>query len=402
MQSKRADNATNLAVKHGRVMDPARGIDAKLDVVIKDGHIQALVEPSEEYACPEIDASGKLVVPGLIDLHTHVYWGGSSISIRLEDHLIRSGVTTWVDAGSAGAGNFKAFKQYIIDPSPVRIMAFLNISFAGIFGCMNLESGDFESGWVGDLCDLRLANISEAVSMGEAYPQTIVGIKIRAGFSGCDQPGLEPVKIAKQAAEAIHKPLMVHIGFAPPTTGELLATLQKGDVLTHAFREDPNSMLNNSTVPLAELFDARERGVLLDIGHGAGSFSFTAANTLLSHGVQPDIISSDLHAVSVNGPAYDLPTTMSKMLMLGMPLKDVIHAVTARPASVLGLEQELGTLAPGTIADITVLDQESGSFEFQDCFGNVRKSDTRLKPTDLIFGGSVICRSGTSTLRSKN
>ena len=213
---------------------------------------------------------------------------------------------------------------------------------------------------------------------------------------------MEPVKIAKQAAEAIHKPLMVHIGFAPPSTGELLATLQKGDVLTHAFREDPNSMLNNSTVTLAELFDARERGVLLDIGHGAGSFSFTAANTLLSHGVQPDIISSDLHAVSVNGPAYDLPTTMSKMLMLGMPLKDVIHAVTARPASVLGLEQELGTLAPGTIADITVLDQESGSFEFQDCFGNVRKSDTRLKPTDLIFGGSVICRSGTSTLRSKN
>ena len=143
MQSTRADNAANLVVRHGRVMDPARGIDAILDVVIKDGHIQALVEPSEEYSCPEIDASGKLVVPGMIDLHTHVYWGGSSISIRLEDHLIRSGVTTWVDAGSAGAGNFKAFKQYSIDLSPVRILAFLNISFADIT-VLELEAGRFE------------------------------------------------------------------------------------------------------------------------------------------------------------------------------------------------------------------------------------------------------------------
>jgi len=390
MHSMRTDNTAKLVVRHGRVLDPARGIDAKRDVVVEDGRIQALVEPAGEYTCPEINASGKLVVPGLIDLHTHVYWGGSSISIRAEDHLIRSGVTTWVDAGSAGAGNFKAFKQYIIEPSPVRILAFLNISFAGIFGCMNLESGDFESGWVGELCDLRLANVSEAVNMSEAYPETIVGIKIRAGFSGCDQPGLGPVKIAKQVAEAIQKPLMVHIGFAPPSTGELLATLQKGDVLTHAFREDPNSMLENSTTPLPELIDARKRGVLLDIGHGAGSFSFAAAESLLSHGIQPDIISSDLHAVSVNGPAYDLPTTMSKMLMLGMPLTDVIHAVTARPGSVVGMEKELGTLAPGTTADITILEQENGRFEFQDCFGHTRLSDTRLKPVAMIANGRVL------------
>ena len=197
--------------------------------------------------------------------------------------------------------------------------------------------------------------------------------------------------IAKEAAAAIKKPLMVHIGYPPPSTRELLTVLRKGDILTHSFRQDPNSLLENNTTPWPELIDARKRGVLMDIGHGAGSFSFAAAETLLSHGIEPDIISSDLHAVSINGPAYDLPTTMSKMLMLGMSLEDVICAVTARPAAVLGLEKELGTLAPGTTADITVLEQESGRFEFQDCFGQTRISDTRLKPVAMIAGGRIIC-----------
>ena len=155
MNPLEADIMGCLVVKNGMVMDPARDIHARLDVVIRHGRIHALQEPSDAYSCPAIDASGKLVVPGLIDLHTHVYWGGSSISIRAEDHLVRSGVSTWVDAGSAGAGNFQGFKQYVADPSQVRILSFLNISYAGIFGCMNLSSGEFESGWVGDLCELH-------------------------------------------------------------------------------------------------------------------------------------------------------------------------------------------------------------------------------------------------------
>jgi dihydroorotase len=384
------EDSGHLILTNGTVIDPAQGIHQKLDVGIKNGRIHALDRSLDKGSDRVLDVSGKLVVPGLIDLHTHVYWGGTSISINPETCLARSGVTTWVDAGSAGAGNFTGFKRHVIDTAQVRILAFLNIAFAGIFGYMETEGDDIDAGWVGDLCDIRLANVDAAVGIAAKFPETIVGIKIRAGFGGCDFPGIKPVEIAKRAAETIDKPLMVHIGFPPPSTSKLLSVLKRGDILTHAFREAPNSLLDNDGQLLPELASARKRGVLLDIGHGSGSFSFNAARILLDRDVQPDIISSDLHALSVKGPACDLPTTMSKMLMLGMPLEDVISAVTCGPAAVMGLEKELGTMKLGTTADITVLERETGEFEFQDCFNHRKVAQERLTPKALILGGEVL------------
>ena len=381
----------DLILKGGTVIDPAQGIHQEMDVALKDGTVTALSERIDDHAAKDIDVCGKLIVPGLIDMHTHVYWGGTSLGIRPEKILFRSGVTTWVDAGSAGAGNFRGFKEHVIDTSPVRILPFLNIGFAGIFGYIRESPEDTSPTWVGELCDVRLANLNEAVNMAGKFNDLIVGIKIRSGIDGsCDFPGLEPVLIAKSAAEEVGKPLMVHIGYAPPTTLELLPVLRKGDILTHAFRGDPNSLLDEKGRIIPELADARQRGVVLDIGHGAGSFSFDTARKMIEQGIEPDVISSDIHAASLNGPAYDLPTTMSKMLNLGMSLDNIVQAVTYHPATAIGYEKELGSLKVGTVGDITVLELQEGEFLFQDCFNNEIKGKQRLIPALTIASGEIL------------
>ena len=396
MGSNGADKAVvkyDLVLKGGTVIDPVQGIHRKLDVALKDGKIAALSERMEAEAASVVDVSGRLVVAGLIDLHTHVYWGGTSLGVQPEKILKRSGVTTWVDAGSAGAGNFTGFYEFVIKNSAVRIVPFLNIAFAGVFGFMPNRSGETPVTVVGELCDTRLAHREAAVHTARKYSDIIAGMKIRAGIdNSCGYPGLEPVLTAKKAAEEIAKPLMVHVGYPPPTTGELLSVLSAGDILTHCFRDEPNSLLDDQGQILAELSPARQRGVLLDLGHGAGSFSFETARIMLDQGIEPDVISSDLHAFSINGPAYDLPTTMSKMLNLGMPLDRIIQAVTLNPAKAVGYENELGSLKIGTTGDITILELEQGEFEFQDCFGNELTGEKKLVPVITIKDGEILNR----------
>jgi dihydroorotase len=183
---------------------------------------------------------------------------------------------------------------------------------------------------------------------------------------------------------------MVHIGYAPPTTRELLPFLRKGDILTHAFRGDPNSLLDGRGKIIPEVKDARQREVVLDLGHGAGSFSFDTARRMMAQGIEPDVISSDIHAASVNGPAYDLPTTMSKMLNLGMRLDNIIRAATYHPAKAIGYEKELGSLRVGTVGDITVLELQEGEFLFQDCFNSEIKGQKRLVPSLTILAGKIL------------
>jgi dihydroorotase len=394
MISNGADNSDRnyeLVLKGGTVIDPVQGLHSEMDVALKAGKIAAIQERLNTDADRSIDVTGRLVVAGLIDLHTHVFWGGNSLSINPDALLKRSGVTTWVDAGSAGAGNFSGFYEFVIKTSRVRIIPFLNIAFGGIFGFMPNRSQDNPVTVVGEICDLRLAHLEAAVDTATEFADIIVGMKIRAGVdAGCGFPGIEPVLTAKKAAETIGKPLMVHIGASPPTTADLLSVMDTGDILTHCFRDDPNSLLDKHGKVLTELSAARQRGVLLDLGHGAGSFSFEATRKMRQFGIEPDVISSDLHAFSVNGPAYDLPTTMSKMLNLGMPLDRIVQAVTHHPAKAIGFEQELGSLEIGTTGDITVLEYENGEFLFQDCFGNEFSADKRLVPVMTIKGGEIV------------
>jgi dihydroorotase len=380
----------DLLLTGGTVLDPASDGDVApartADVAIDGGRI-ADVSPSlpRERARRTIDVRGRLVTPGLIDLHTHVYWGGTSLGVDPDALSAASGVTTHVDAGSSGAGNFPGFRRHLIERSRVRVLPFLNISFAGIFAFSRRVM-------VGESIDLRLLNVQEAVRVGQEHRDLILGMKVRLGLIAGEGQGLPPLQHTLQAAEALGVRMMVHTDNPPPTRREVLPLLRKGDILTHAFRPFPNGPTVDPGITgriLPELWEARERGVVIDIGHGMGSFSFESAEACLAQGFLPDVISSDVHALCIDGPAYDLPTTMSKLLSLGMPLERVIAAATSAPARAIG-RPDLGTLRPGSPADVTVLDDRSGAFEYMDVTGRTMTGRRRLVPVLTVAGGQVL------------
>ena len=282
------------------------------------------------------DVSGYIVTPGLIDLHTHVYWGGTSLGIDAEEFCRTSGVTTAVDTGSAGPGNFAGFRKHVIEPSEVRILAYLHVSHAGIYGFSHRVM-------VGESEEMRLMNPIDAVAVAEANRDLIVGIKVRVGLHASGTSGIVPLDIALEVAEEVGMPLMAHIDHPPPSYEEVLARLRPGDVLTHAFRPFPNTPATAQGTVKRAVLEARERGVLFDIGHGKGSFAFKTARAMLANGFYPDTISSDVHALCIDGPAFDQVTTMSKFLCMGMPLSDVVAASTVNAAMAL---RRAGTRQP--------------------------------------------------------
>lgn len=362
-------NAGTLTIKGARAIEPAHGTDSIRDVTFSgaktgDDHI--------------IDADGSILVPGLIDLHTHVYCGGTSLGIDPDAYMLSAGVTTAVDTGSAGPGNFAGFRDHVISHSKARILAFLHVSFAGIFGFdRRVQVGESE--------DMRLMAPSDALRVARDNPDTIIGIKVRVGRHASGDQGLAPLKIARQVADELALPLMAHIDEPPPTYAEVLACLGAGDILTHAFRPFPNSPLRDNA-PMPEVIEARARGVLFDIGHGAGSFSFKTARAMLAGGFAPDVISSDVHALCIDGPAFDLPTTMTKFLALGLPIPQIIDAVTLAPAKAIG-RPELGTIDSG---DATLLTMEDGTFDLHDVTGEKLTTSSRFAVTTVIRDGKII------------
>jgi dihydroorotase len=339
----------DLVVRGGRVLDPARGLDGAFDVAIAGGRIAAVERDLPASAATEaLDARGLLVVPGLIDFHTHVYWGGVWNSVDANALAASGGVTTVVDAGSSGAGNFAGFLKYVIEPATCRILAFLNISFAGIIGALGRVD-------VPEAGDVRLMNVAEAVAVAREYPETIRGIKVRLGRHGSGALGLAALQLAIEAAEILGLPVLAHIDDPPPRMSEVLDHLRPGDILTHAFRRAPNTLATRDGAVDRAALAARERGVLLETGHGYLMFSVRVARQVFRHGVHPDIIGTDVYRVSIVRPDISLPAILSKCLALGMSLEQVIRAATDTPARALGLGGRLGTLAPGAEGDVTVL-----------------------------------------------
>jgi dihydroorotase len=377
----------DLVLRGGRVIDPSQGIDRLADIGFAEGRVAAVGDGLSEDARVVEDVAGLIVTPGLIDLHTHVYWGGTSLGV---DPLVlaRGGCTTLVDTGSAGPGNYAGFLEHVIRPSEVRILAYLNVSFAGIYGFSKRVM-------VGESGDLRLMAPIDAVEVASSNRDTLVGIKVRVGFHASGNSGLVPLDIARQVAEQVGLPMMVHIDVPPPTLSDVLARMRKGDILTHCFRPFPNSPAVADGTVLPAVLEARERGVIFDIGHGMGSFSFATARTMLSNGFAPDCISSDVHALCIDGPAFDLLTTMSKFLCLGMPLADVIQAATEHPAHALR-RSELGTFKAGSAGDATLLSLEEGSFDFVDSTGARLNGRSRLVSQGVVIGGKMWHRAGQS------
>lgn len=376
--------AYDLLLTNGHVIDPAQGIDGTADVAFAGGKVAAVGgRIGTGVAAQTRDVAGCYVFPGLIDLHTHVYHGGTFLGVDASVVARASGMTTAVDAGSAGAANINGLFSLVAPLTPVRILAFLNLSFTGIFA----DDGRIR---MGEAEDLRLLNIPHCVEAAKAHRDRVVGIKIRVGASTTAHLGAAPLHMAIRAAErAGNLPVMAHIGAdLPPRLEDIVDPLRRGDILTHCCTPKMNSPLTHDGFLRDCMVAARERGVVMDVGHGAGSFGFGVARRMLELGFAPDVISSDVHVRCVDGPAHDVLVTMSKFLHLGLPLADVVRAATARPASVLR-RPDLGTLAPGAAGDASIIEIRRGPVTFVDSIGARLEGDGQFVARGIVLGGQL-------------
>lgn len=356
------------------------------DIAVKNGFIAAIDKTINQSSALEYSVDSLLVCPGLIDFHTHICWGGGW-GVDADKIGPKSCVTTLVDFGTCGAANISGFIEHIVKKSQLNLYSFLNIAFNGLSGAVYAPD---VSVYVGELEDLRMAIPDRAIQAGTQYHSIIRGIKIRCCSDAAGTNGVVALRTAKKVSLSLKKPLAVHIGTPPATVEEILPVLEKGDILTHAFRGDPNSLIDGQGNVVTEAIEARKRGVLFDIGHGSGSFSFDTAEKLIKKGFYPDVISSDLHVFSIDGPAYDLPATMSKFLGLGLSVSEIIERVTLRPAQAINITEKAGTLAVGRPADIAVLEIERGNFNYSDTCEKTLCFDQRFSPKMTIKDGELI------------
>ena len=373
----------DLIVKGGRVIDPSQSISAVRDIAISGTKIARLGPdiPSAD-ARNVLNAKGKIVTPGLIDVHTHVYDGVAPLGIPADPNCIAKGVTTALDAGSAGAHTFPGLRKYVINVVDTRVFALLNISVVG-------QSTLSDDNPYGELLDLRYANPKLAIRTIEQNRDVILGVKIRLTENIAGGHDLEALHLAREAADAVKLPLMVHIGGSHSTLDAILAVLKNGDVVTHCYRDGSGGILDDRGRILPSVHAAIARGIHLDVGHGAGSFSFDVAEKALKQDLLPGTISSDVHQFNVNGPVFDLVTTLSKFLHMGLTLEQVIERCTANPANTFGFPKGLGTLRAGAEADVAVLTMAEGDFDLVDSLGVHRLGHRKLIPAATVKAGRI-------------
>lgn len=373
----------DLLIKGGRVVDPSQKLSAVRDVAIAGGKVVRVAENlAEADARQVLDAKGKVVTPGLIDVHVHVYDGVAPLGIPADPTCIAKGVTTVLDAGSAGAHTFPGFRKHVINVVDTRVFALLNIAVVG-------QSTLSKDNPHGELLELRYVNPKLAIRTIEQNRDAILGIKIRLSANITGERDLKALALAREAADAVKLPLMVHIGDSHSPLSEILPLLAKGDVLTHCFHGRANGVLDEKGRVRPEVKAAIAKGVHLDVGHGAGSFDFDVAEKALKQELLPGTISSDIHQFNVHGPVFDLATTLSKFLHLGLSLDQVIERAATNPANVFGFPKGLGTLREGAEADIAVFALAEGDFTFSDAHGKKRVGQRKLIPAATIKAGKL-------------
>ena len=374
----------DILLKNGHVIDPLNNIDRKMDVAItaqKVAAVEADINPA--LAKQTVDVTGRYVTPGILDIHVHVYHTREpeGLSVMADSHSFRSGVTTMVDTGTAGAKHFLHFKRTVIDQVKTRVFAYVNIVDLGMIG-------DFEQ-------DIRTMDPELCAATVLMYPDLCVGVKTahywtRLPWDAEHQPWAA-VDRAVEAGNLCKKPVMVDFWPRPPERSYqelILEKMRPGDIHTHVYAQQ-FPVLDDNGKPNRFLFEARERGVIFDVGHGAGSFWFRNAYPAMQNGFSPDSISTDLHTRNVHGVVVDMQTTMSKILNCGMPLQEVIYRSTVTPAQEIG-HPELGHLSVGAEADVAVFNLLEGDFTFVDCGRAKMKGDRKFECVMTLRAGEIV------------
>jgi dihydroorotase len=379
-RSLNAEQQYDLIIRNAHVIDPAQEIDDVMDIAISGDAIAGVGDYSAARAAETIDASGLYASPGWIDLHVHVFDGAvTSGGVHADREAgVATGVTTVIDAGTSGAGTWKAFQEYVIERSTTRVLGYLNVSLMPARGPRHGDWANFSQGQT-----IRLAE-------QEAAAGRCLGIKVLASQRHSGNLGIIPMQLAHQAARLSGTGLMVHMGEAPPIIEDVLNIMDEGDILTHCWKGTAGNLLGRDKKPIPEAWDAVERGVKFDIGHGKSSFAYETARYALDAGLPVHAISTDIHGGNINGPVYDMGTTMAKFLHLGFDLSEVIRLSTISPAELIHRDHEFGSLHAGKCADITLFRVVEGEFDLSDAEGNVERADRNFEVTGTIRAGKVI------------
>ena len=378
----------DLVLSGGNLLDPAQNInDEPRDIAFKDGKVAAVagrIDPAS--GAQTIDASGKLVTPGLIDLHGHFYHGGSGSAVHADQTCLGSGVTTGVDAGSAGFLNYGAMRDYVFPAHRTRLLAFLHIGAVGLAANRVLGGG---------LHDMRIIDVEQTVQAIRDNPDLVFGVKVRMHYDAVARWNAhEAMARAREAASEAGVPLMVHVSGTPIPLPDVLEHLGPGDISTHAFNGFPEHMLDTAGKVRPEVRAAVDRGVIMDVGHAGVHCDVEIVKAAMDQGVIPDTISTDVHIAPPGRVVYLMNDLVSKFHALGMPLADAVAASTSRPAEILGLQDSIGSLAVGMEGDATIWDRREGRFVWHDMAGHNVDGKLRLDTFATVKGGFTVWREG--------
>lgn len=374
--------AEKICIKGGEVFSSEKKTIHKKDIIISRGKISRIEDEIQtDEGMKIINAGGKLVTPGLVDFHMHAFRYGHLLGVDTEELSPRSGTTTFVDGGSTGSLNFLAFREYVIKPSKSNIFAFLNISAIGQ-GTDGIQDLHF---YEND--DERLLHIPSAMEVIEKNRNIIVGIKVRA-YTGLKS--VKPIQKARELADLVGLPIMVHLAPPPPEFDQILPYLSEGDIITHPYHGGKETILDDNGRVRPGFWEAKQRGIEVDAGLDRFHGDFTVMKLALEQGFSPNYISTDLAMPNLHHIVYDLPTTVSKFVAFGLPLVEALAKCTYAPGAKIGKAKEIGCLQQGSVADIAIFDVKTDDHVFEDYFGNKIAAKERILPFVTIQKGEVL------------
>jgi len=376
----------DLLLKNGMLLDPGQNIYDKRDIAFKDGVVSDVsMDISSELSSITVDVSGKLVTPGLIDLHGHFYHGGTGSAVHADLTCLSSGVTTGVDAGSSGFLNYGAMRDYVFPAHKTRLVAFLHIGAVGLAANRVLGGG---------LHDLRIIDVDQTVDTIKSNPNSIFGVKVRMHYDAVARWNAEKAMIAaREAADKSGTKLMVHVSGTPIPLPNVLEFLGPGDISTHAFNGDHESILDNNNKIRAEVREAVDRGVIMDVGHAGIHCDVDVVKHALSQGMPPDTISTDIHVAPAGRTVYLMNDLLSKFHAMGLSMEDVVSASTNKPASVIGMDEEIGSLKIGMRGDAAVFNLREGRFVWHDMANHNVDGNVRFDTLLTVINGNVVWKS---------